>query len=124
MKAYFLDLTTRIRNNKHFKFGLPFLVLVVGSTFLLKPLGQIRYNYRQTSQESQNDIEKYGLGASGKDKPSMEDVHEDYMNKTFTDDYSMKRGPRAWEPDSFKDHIPEDHVAKQSPRQLRIKENI
>lgn len=87
--------------NKHLRYGVPFLTLIVGSTFVIKDLAQLRYDYRKVKNVAMDEAEKYGQmrkkqeedkgeSATNVDKQkTTEQYHEEYMKKDFQEDYTI-----------------------------------
>ncbi|KAG6444935.1 cytochrome c oxidase assembly protein COX16 homolog, mitochondrial [Manduca sexta] len=90
LKSTILTLSKR----KSFKYGLPFVVFVVGGSFGLKEWTQIRYQFSKVKGVSKEEAEKMGLH---KDKKvTLEDTYEE-IQKLDIDNWENKRGPRPWE---------------------------
>ncbi len=95
---------SRVAANKHFKYGAPFLTLVVGAPFLLKNLQAARYEHRrvkEVSRELQESARDRGISMKDKEEVTPEKLHQEYMQKDYQDDYEIVRGPRPWEKDSL-----------------------
>lgn len=103
-------IVAKFRSNKHLRYGLPFITFVVGGSFVLRDFRSVRYDYRTTESISEREArEKYGWS---KNKKTFEEMHKEYMEKEFSDDYDMKRGPRPWEPETMK-QVEERKLQKQ-----------
>ncbi|CAH0399492.1 unnamed protein product [Chilo suppressalis] len=79
---------------RSFKYGLPFIVFVVGGSFGLREWTQIRYEFSQVKGVSKEEAEKMGLHREK--NVSLETVYED-IQKLDIDNWENKRGPRPWE---------------------------
>lgn len=87
-------------SNKHFKYGVPFLILIVGSSFGIKHVAQFRYDFRNAKLMTKADEAEYkarGIRLRTPDEVSLENLHKEYMEKDYQDDYEIIRGPRPWE---------------------------
>lgn len=93
MSAFFKKIQS-ILSNRHVQYGVPFIALVVGSTFVLRELNTVRYEYRTVQSFSARDFEKAGIPFKQADP---DQIYKEYMEKEYTDDYQMIRGPRPWE---------------------------
>ncbi|KAL5008479.1 hypothetical protein ScPMuIL_014060 [Solemya velum] len=86
-----------MKRRRFFRYGMPFLVLVVGGSFGLKEFTSVRYQFRKSKLVTPADAEKYGLNMKSKEeKPSLEDILET-MNEKPLDSWENIRGPRPWE---------------------------
>ncbi|KAL0821060.1 hypothetical protein ABMA28_005693 [Loxostege sticticalis] len=83
-----------LSKRKSFKYGLPFLLFVVGGSFGLREWTQIRYQFSQVKGVSREEAEKMGLHKER--KVTLENVYED-IQKLDIDNWENKRGPRPWE---------------------------
>jgi hypothetical protein len=86
-------------SNKHFRYGLPFISLLLGATFTLREVRQGRYDFSKVKSIDPKDLEALGIEGEVK-SPPIEEVYDEYMKKDFKEDYEMVRGPRPWEEDS------------------------
>lgn len=91
----------RIKENRHFKYGAPFFILIVGAPFILQRLCSVRYEYRnQQLMTPEQEAELFGKNSKIKKRPdsenTLEKIYEETMKKIGdkTDDYQMVRGPR------------------------------
>ncbi len=69
-----------------FRYGVPFLVLVVGAPFVLKDLFGARFEYRRVtavSREQEEHIKELGLKKKEKEEVSPEKLHEEYMKRDY-----------------------------------------
>ncbi|KAM3965634.1 cytochrome c oxidase assembly protein COX16 homolog l(3)neo43 [Aphomia sociella] len=90
---------TSMRKNKSFKYGLPFLLFMLGGSFGLREWTQIRYQFSQVKGVSKKEAEKMGLH---RDKNvTLESTYEE-IQKLDTDNWENKRGPRPWEDNNQK----------------------
>ncbi|KAL8612836.1 hypothetical protein ACOMHN_038091 [Nucella lapillus] len=79
------------------RFGIPFIVCMVGGSFALKQFASIRYDFRKgkmiTSKEAE---EQYGVKMKEEGPRTIEEEYED-MEKKNLDCWENIRGPRPWE---------------------------
>lgn len=87
-----------LTENKHFKYGAPFLIAVVGGSFGLKHYTQLRYDIHN---ESHIVAKTKALEDILKAKPvSLEEEYEEYKRTVDLDNWQNIRGPRPWESDN------------------------
>ncbi|KAG7300305.1 hypothetical protein JYU34_015893 [Plutella xylostella] len=79
---------------KSVRYGVPFLLFVVGGSFGLKEWTQIRYQFSKVKGVSKEEAEKMGLNRTK--KVTLEDAYEE-IQKLDIDNWENKRGPRPWE---------------------------
>lgn len=83
----------RLKRNKHFTFGLPFLIFVVGGSFALREFAKVRYEFTQVNP-FELPVEKRVQGSKPVD-PEKE--FDDIMKKIDIHNWENKRIPRPWE---------------------------
>lgn len=88
---------SRWRSHSFVRFGLPFLVLTVGGSFILSEFTDVRFRY-QRYRFVENEFEASGRvpGAA----PTLEDEYQEYQREVRAQPdtgYEMIRGPRPWE---------------------------
>lgn len=94
-----MDKLSKISDNKHFKYGVPFVLMVVGGSFALKYYSQLRYDIQNErhimtkTKELQNII-------NPKKSVSIEEEYEEYKKNVDLDNWKNIRGPRPWESDN------------------------
>jgi len=81
--------TRRLLANKHFRYGVPFMSLIVGAPLVLKDLYQVRIDAKR-AKLVQDQFKEAGITFTEVDE---EKVLEKYV-KEVEDDYEMIRGPR------------------------------
>lgn len=96
----------KILNSPHFKYGLPFIIVVVGGSFGLQIYSQIRYDVQAENRiVAKTDALK---ALAGNKKPiTLEEAYEEYKKEVDLDNWKNIRGPRPWENDNteFKEVI-------------------
>lgn len=122
----FDGLKSRLGRSRHFNYGVPFVIFMVGSSFCFSILKQARYDYRGIQQVNQIDREKYGLLSEKEEEErlpssvkavkdnflvsSHEELNRELTNfqeeasKKSSKDYEMIRGPRYYEPQTIIEH--------------------
>ncbi|XP_034240861.1 cytochrome c oxidase assembly protein COX16 homolog, mitochondrial isoform X2 [Thrips palmi] len=82
----------KFKRSKHFNFGLPFLLFVVGGSFALKEFAKVRYEFTH--------VNPFDLPIEEKIESVRVDPEKEYdniMNKIDLDNWENKRIPRPWE---------------------------
>merc|ERR1712150_59332 len=91
----------KLRKNKHFTYGLPFVILVVGAPSVLQHFGSIRYEYRNQkiwTEKEEAKLQKSKLRKKAREECTVEKIYENTVkNNEAINDYKMVRGPRPWE---------------------------
>lgn len=82
--------------NTFFKYGAPFLILIVGGSFALKEFAQLRYDFSKQKTLTPDEAAKVGIKMKPKEEVSLEKVYENTKSLNITD-WENKRGPRPWE---------------------------
>ncbi|CAK1581113.1 unnamed protein product [Parnassius mnemosyne] len=90
LKNIFLAYSKR----KSIRYGLPFILFVVGGSFGLREWTQIRYQFSQVKGVSKEEAEKMGLHKTK--EVTLEKAFDD-IQKLDIDNWENKRGPRPWE---------------------------
>jgi hypothetical protein len=93
---------SKVGQSKHFRFGVPFIGLLLGASFALPIVTSFRYEFRKTKGLEEEDIkrlEAQGIHVRKKQDISLEQLHFEHMLKTDsdTDDYENIRIPRPEE---------------------------
>ena len=93
-----MNILRNVIQSRHFKFGLPFIGLLVGASFGLTNVTSHRYEFRKTKGLQKEDIEALReKGILKKPEESLEKLHEEYMQKQYSENYENLRIPRPWE---------------------------
>lgn len=80
--------------NKFFRFGVPFIVLVVGGSFGLKEFSQIRYDYRKVKFISPEEMKRQGIEMKPRGSVTIETEYQKLIDQVNLEDYKNKRIPR------------------------------
>ncbi|CAG4935131.1 cytochrome c oxidase assembly protein COX16 homolog, mitochondrial [Colias croceus] len=83
-----------LSKRKSVKYGLPFILFVVGGSFGLREWTQVRYQFARVKGVTKEEAEKMGLHKAR--EPTLEDAYEE-IQKLDIDNWENKRGPRPWE---------------------------
>ena len=100
------QIVTQISSNKHLKFGVPFVGLLLMGSFVISQLAKTRYEFKKGKRLTQAELEAFeGRSKSNvkvvpQEEKTLEVLHENYMKKEFVEDYENVRGPRPWEKES------------------------
>lgn len=92
----FIQKFNTFRRKKSFKYGIPFLILVVGGSFGLKEFTSLRYQYAKKQPVSPEDMKKFGVNMKKPSEVTLESEFEK-VKKIDIDHWEQKRGPRPWE---------------------------
>lgn len=96
----------RLNKNKHIKFGLPFMIMVVGGSFGLKYYSELRYDIQSERHIMTKTKELQDMIGPTK-QVTIEEEYEEYKKTVDLDNWKNIRGPRPWEGDNtdYKDLI-------------------
>ncbi|XP_075979489.1 cytochrome c oxidase assembly protein COX16 homolog l(3)neo43 [Anticarsia gemmatalis] len=83
-----------LSKRRSFKYGLPFILFMVGGSFGLREWTQIRYQFSKVKGVSKAEAEKMGLHRPK--EVTLENTYEE-IQKLDIDNWENKRGPRPWE---------------------------
>lgn len=81
-------------NNKFFRFGAPFILLVIGGSFGLKEFSQIRYDHRKIKRISPEELKKQGINMKPKGSVTIETEYKKLLDQVNLENYENKRIPR------------------------------
>jgi len=92
----------KLGKNRHFTYGVPFVLFVVGAPLVLKDLMSWRYEYRNQrlwTPEEEAKLQAARVQLKPPEERTVEAIYEEHMKKEGSklDDYQMIRGPRPWE---------------------------
>lgn len=87
----------RVMKRRFVRFGVPFLLFIVGGSFGLKEFTSIRYTFRESKKITNQEAQKLGIKMKmGEQAPSVEKIYEE-IEKSDLDSWENIRGPRPWE---------------------------
>jgi len=79
------------KKNKFLRFGIPFILLIVGGSFGLKEFTQIRYDYRKIKLISPEELKKQGIEMKPRGSVTIETEYKKTMEQISLEDYENKR---------------------------------
>lgn len=82
--------------NKHFRYGVPFVLTVVCGSFGLQYYSQVRYDIHKEQHIMTKTKEVQAMLKPIKQK-SLEEEYEEYKKNVDLDNWKNIRGPRPWE---------------------------
>lgn len=80
--------------NNFFRFGAPFICLVVGGSFGLREFSQIRYDYRKVKFISPEELKRQGIEMKPRGSITIESEYQKLIDQVNLEDYENKRIPR------------------------------
>ncbi|XP_062562332.1 cytochrome c oxidase assembly protein COX16 homolog, mitochondrial [Armigeres subalbatus] len=85
---------------KFFRFGVPFMLLMIGGSFGLKQFAQLRYTFSKKGSLTVEEAEKHGLLMK---KPEEVTLESEYAKVRDVDinNWENIRGPRPWEEETL-----------------------
>ncbi|XP_055904401.1 cytochrome c oxidase assembly protein COX16 homolog, mitochondrial [Eupeodes corollae] len=92
----FVNKFQKISKRNSFKYGLPFLICIVGGSFGLKEFTQLRYQYSRKQPVSPEEMKKFGVSMKAPKEVTIETEYEKIKSLDI-DHWENKRGPRPWE---------------------------
>uniref|UniRef100_T1J3W1 Cytochrome c oxidase assembly protein COX16 homolog, mitochondrial n=1 Tax=Strigamia maritima TaxID=126957 RepID=T1J3W1_STRMM len=93
---YRITTPMKIFSNKTFKYGLPFMILVVGAPFGLTEFTSLRYRFRSQQSVSREEAELLTLDMKKPGKVTLESEYEKLKKDIDIDKWENKRLPRPW----------------------------
>ncbi|PSN46948.1 hypothetical protein C0J52_12563 [Blattella germanica] len=83
-----------------YRYGVPFIVFVVGGSFGLKQFSQLRYDFSKQCPVTPELAEKHGVKMKKPGEVTLESEYEK-VQKLDIDNWTNVRGPRPWEEDTL-----------------------
>lgn len=77
--------------NKFFRFGVPFMALVVGGSFALREFSQIRYDHRRIKFISPEELKKQGIEMKPRGSITIETEYKKLIEEVNLEEYENKR---------------------------------
>lgn len=90
----FLNSLINLKNNKFFRVGVPFILLVIGGSFGLREFSQIRYDYRKIQFISPEELKKQGIEMKPRGSVTIDTEYQKLVEQVNLEDYDNKRIPR------------------------------
>ncbi|XP_054006855.1 cytochrome c oxidase assembly protein COX16 homolog, mitochondrial [Hylaeus anthracinus] len=82
--------------SRGFQQFLPFMILVIGGSYLLREFAQIRYKYKKViSYDMKKEVEKEGIKV--KSSLTLEEEYENLKNKIDIDNWENVQIPKPWD---------------------------
>ncbi|CAD6991311.1 unnamed protein product [Ceratitis capitata] len=78
------------------KYGVPFLILIVGGSFGLEQFTRLRYQFSRKKPVTPDEMEKYGVTMKKAEEVTLDSEYEKIKGLNI-DEWENKRGPRPWE---------------------------
>jgi cytochrome c oxidase assembly protein subunit 16 len=85
-----------IAKRKFFKYGVPFLALLLGGSFGLQQFSQLRYTYSKKQLITPAEAEKMGVKMKKPEEVTLESEFEKIKDLDI-ENWDNIRGPRPWE---------------------------
>ncbi|XP_058450069.1 cytochrome c oxidase assembly protein COX16 homolog, mitochondrial [Malaya genurostris] len=86
---------------KFFRFGVPFLFLIVAGSFGLQQFAQLRYTYSKKGTLSWEEAESHGIHMKKPEEVTLETEY-DKIKSIDINNWENVRGPRPWEEQTMK----------------------
>ncbi|XP_044260702.1 cytochrome c oxidase assembly protein COX16 homolog, mitochondrial [Tribolium madens] len=83
-------------NRRSVRYGLPFLLVVLGGSFGLREFAQLRYQFSRVSSVKPEEMKKLGVEMKKPGEVTLESEYEK-IKKIDIDNWEQVRGPRPWE---------------------------
>lgn len=83
-------------NQRFFRYGVPFLIFVLGGSVGLKEFTNLRYEFSKRSPVNPEMAERHGVKMKNPGEVTLESEFEK-IKKLDIDNWSNIRGPRPWE---------------------------
>ncbi|KAM7361104.1 cytochrome c oxidase assembly protein COX16 homolog l(3)neo43 [Cochliomyia hominivorax] len=96
-KITFAEKINKLKRNKSFKYGVPFLILMVGGSFGLQEFTRIRYQFSKQQTVTPEEMEEFGISMKKPEEVTIDKVYNETIKTLNIDDWENKRGPRPWE---------------------------
>ena len=93
-------LWSRLQKNRHFRYGVPFIGLLLLSSKVIQNFAQVRYDNKRQRLVTDEELEATGGGKLRRrpaEEVTLEAKYAEYVEKDLIKDYENVRGPRPWE---------------------------
>jgi len=81
---------------RSFKYGVPFLLMIVGGSFALKEFTQLRYQFSKKTTLRPDELDKIGVKMKNVGEVTLETEYEK-IKEIDIEHWENVRGPRPWE---------------------------
>ncbi|KAK2152236.1 hypothetical protein LSH36_334g01005 [Paralvinella palmiformis] len=85
-----------VKRNRLVLYGLPFMVILVGSSYGLSSFTSVRYKYRKGEKFNFSDLEQKGVKVKH-EKTDLETEYQKLQEEMNLEQWKNVRGPRPWE---------------------------
>jgi len=114
----------RILQNRHLKFGVPFIGLLVGASFALTEVTSFRYEFRKTKrweEEDVNALKNQGVIKRDPNELTLEILGEEIIekNQDSLENYENLRIPRPWEDQTEVDFMRQKNRQVKSIKEIK-----
>jgi len=114
----------RILQNRHLKFGVPFIGLLVGASFALTEVTSFRYEFRKTKrweEEDVNALKNQGVIKRDPNELTLEKLGVEIIekNQDSLENYENLRIPRPWEDQSEVDFMRQKNRQFKSIKEIK-----
>ncbi|XP_037896640.1 cytochrome c oxidase assembly protein COX16 homolog, mitochondrial [Glossina fuscipes] len=92
----FREIFKKIKKNKNFMYGVPFLILMVAGSFGLQKFSELRYKYSRQQTITPEEMELIGVNMKKPEDVTIEREFEK-ITKLDIENWENIRGPRPWE---------------------------
>ncbi|KAI8044574.1 cytochrome c oxidase assembly protein COX16 homolog, mitochondrial [Drosophila gunungcola] len=92
----FIEKLNYYSKRKSFKYGIPFLIMMVAGSFGLQQFSNLRYQYTKKQPVTPEEMKKYGVNMKNRQEVTLESEY-DKVKSVDIDHWENKRGPRPWE---------------------------
>uniref|UniRef100_A0A336LHM2 Cytochrome c oxidase assembly protein COX16 homolog, mitochondrial n=1 Tax=Culicoides sonorensis TaxID=179676 RepID=A0A336LHM2_CULSO len=97
------DILSKRAKTQAIKYGVPFVMLIIGGSFALKEFSQLRYQFSRNKAMTREEIEELsGVQMKDKEEVTIEKLYEE-VKQLDIDHWESVRLPRPWEEPSSKD---------------------
>ncbi|XP_025830218.1 cytochrome c oxidase assembly protein COX16 homolog, mitochondrial [Agrilus planipennis] len=86
----------KVSKSKFMKYGVPFLIAIIGGSFGLKEFTQIKYDYAKVKPIDTGELKKLGVDMKKPGEVTLETEYEKIKDMDI-DNWEQVRGPRPWE---------------------------
>merc|ERR1719490_726222 len=114
----------RILQNRHLKFGVPFIGLLVGASFALTEVTSFRYEFRKTKrweEEDVNALKNQGVIKRDPNELTLEKLGVEIIekNQDNLENYENLRIPRPWEDQTEVDFMRQKNRQVKSIKEIK-----
>jgi len=119
----------RILQNRHLKFGVPFIGLLVGASFALTEVTSFRYEFRKTKrweEEDVNALKNQGVIKRDPNELTLEKLGVEIIekNQDSLENYENLRIPRPWEDQTEVDFMRQKNRQVKSIKEIKEEHKI